>query len=113
MACKSNKNLFESLKETAKKKYYSEKISKYKHDAQKTWSIMKELVGKIKLRSSNLPRRITVNEVDIFDERKTANEFNAFFSNIGNKLASRISNASTTFKSHINKPDSTMETTRL
>ena len=31
---------------------------------------MKELVRKIKLKSSNLPRRITFNKVDIFDERK-------------------------------------------
>ena len=30
---------------------------------------MEELVGKIKLKSSNLPERITVNEVDIFYER--------------------------------------------
>ena len=40
---------------------------------------MKELVGKIKLKPSNLPRRITVSEVDIFDERKIVSEFNAFF----------------------------------
>ena len=45
---KSYKNLFESLKKKVKKKYYTEKISKYKHDAKKTWSIMKELIGKIK-----------------------------------------------------------------
>ena len=35
LAYKSYKNLFESLKKKAKKKYYSEKISKYKHDAKK------------------------------------------------------------------------------
>ena len=113
MAYKSYKNLFESLKKKAKKKYYSEKISKYKHDTEKTWSIMKELIGKIKLKSSNLPRRITVNEVDIFDKRKIANEFNAFFTNIGSKLASKIPNASTTFESYINKPDSIMKTKQL
>ena len=105
MAYKSYKNLFESLKKKAKKKYYSEKISKYKHDAKKTWSIMKELVGKIKLKPSNLPRRVTVNEVDAFDEPKIANEFNAFFTNIETKLASKIPNASRTFQSYINKPD--------
>ena len=93
LAYKSYKNLFESLKKKAMKKYYSEKISKYKHDAKKAWSIMKELIGKIKLKSSKLPKRITVNEVGILDERKIANEFNAFFTNIGNKLASKISNA--------------------
>ena len=74
---------------------------------------MKELIGKIKLKLSNLPRRITVNEVDIFDERKIAKEFNAFFANIGNKLASKIPNVSTTFESHTNKPDFAMETKQL
>ena len=113
MAYKSYKNLFESLKKKAKKKYYSEKISRYKSGAKKTWSIMKELIGKIKLKSSNLPRRITVNDVDIFDERKIANEFNAFFTNIGSKLASKIPNASTTFESYINKTDSMTETKQL
>ena len=39
------------------------KISKYKHSAKKTWSIMKELIGKIKLKSSNLLRIITNNEL--------------------------------------------------
>ena len=74
---------------------------------------MKELIGKIKLKSSNLPRRITVNEVGIFDERKIANEFNAAFINIGSKLASKIPNASTIFESYINKSDSIMETKQL
>ena len=71
---------------------------------------MKELIKKIKLKSSNLSRRITVNEVDIFDERKIADEFNPFFLSIRSKLASQIPNALTTFESYINKPDSIMET---
>ena len=80
---------------------------------KKTWSIMKELIGKIKLKSSNLPIRINVNEVDIFDKPKIANEFNAFFTNIRSKLASKIPNASTTFESYIIKPDSIMKTKQL
>ena len=51
---------------------------------------MKKLIGKMKLKSSNLPRRITVNKTDIFDVRKIANEFNAFFTNTGSKLPSKI-----------------------
>ena len=54
-----------------------------------------------------------MNEVDIFDERKIANEFNTFFTNIGSKLASENPNALTTFKSYINKPDSVMERKQL
>ena len=83
------------------KKCYSEKISKYKHDAKKTWRTMKELVGKTKLKSSNLARKIIFNEVDIFDELKIAIEFNPFFTNIGSKLASKIPNASTTLESYM------------
>ena len=74
---------------------------------------MKELIGKIKFKLSNLPRRITVNDIDNFDECKIANEFNAFFTGIGNKLASKIPNASTTFESYIKKTDSIMETKQL
>ena len=75
---------------------------------------MKELIQKMKFNSSKLPRRSTVNDVDIFfDEHKIANEFNTFFTNIGCKLASKSPNASATFKSYINKPDSIMETKQL
>ena len=42
-----------------------------------------------------------------------ANEFDAFFTSIGNKLASKIPNASTTFESYIKKTDSIMETKQL
>ena len=74
---------------------------------------MNELIGKMKLKSSDLPRKITINEVDIFDKRKIANEFNAFFKIIGSKLASKIPNASTTFESYTNKPNFIMETKQL
>ena len=74
---------------------------------------MKELIGQTKIKSSNFPRKIAGNEVDIFDERKIANEFNTFFTKIRSKLASKIPNASTTFKSCINKPDSIMETKKF
>ena len=72
-----------------------------------------ELRGKIKFKSSNLPRKITVNDVDVFDEGKIANEFNAFLVNFGSKFASKIPNSSTTFESYINKPDSIMEAKQL
>ena len=38
---------------------------------------------------------------------------NAFFKNIASKLASKITNSSTTVESYINKPDSIMETKQL
>ena len=35
-------------------------------------AVMKELIGKVKLKSPNLPRQITVNKVDLFDETKNS-----------------------------------------
>ena len=59
---------------------------------------MRKLVEKIKLESSNLSRRITDNKVDIFGDRKIANEFDAFFTDIRSKLANKFPNASTTIE---------------
>ena len=33
---------------------------------------MKELIGKVTLKSSNFPRKITVNKVDLFDRQKNS-----------------------------------------
>ena len=74
---------------------------------------MKELIGKMTLKSSNLPRKITVNKVDLFDQTKIAHEFNSFFTNIEKNLASKIRNASTLFEYFVNKSDFVMETKPL
>ena len=59
---------------------------------------MKEVIGKMTIKSSNLPRKITIDKVDLFDQTKIAHEFNSFFTNTGKNLASKISNASTPFE---------------
>ena len=63
---------------------------------------MKELIGKIRLKSSNLPRKITVNKVVTFNEHKIANKLNALLDHMGSNLANKIPNASTTFESYLN-----------
>ena len=74
---------------------------------------MKELIRKMTLKSSNLPRKITVNKIDLFDQTKIAHEFNSFFTNIEKNLASKIPNASTLFEYFVNKSDFVMETKPL
>ena len=66
LSYKSYKNIFENIKKKSMKKCY---------DAKKTWSIMKKLTVKKKLKSSNFLRETTVNEVDIFDECKVITAF--------------------------------------
>ena len=65
------------------------------------------------LRSLNLPRKITVSKVDLFEETKIAHEFNSFVTNEGKNLAKKIPNASTPFEYFVNKSDFVMETKPL
>ena len=40
------KNRFlDTIKKRSKKKFYSEKLQKFKGDARKTWSVMEEMLG--------------------------------------------------------------------
>ena len=71
---------------------------------------MKELIGKVTLKSSNLPRKIAVNKVNLFDETEIAHEFNSFFTNVRKILAREIVNAFTTFEYVVNRSDFVMET---
>ena len=72
-----------------------------------------ELIGKMTLKSSNLPGKMTVNKVELFDKKKIAHEFNSFFTNIGKNLARKIPNASSSFEYFVNKSDFVMETKPL
>ena len=110
---KTYKNLFETIKRRSKKKFYSEKLQKFKGDAKKTWSVMKEILGKCTTKSSTLPTKITVNKTDIFDTKKIADEFNKFFTNIGTDLANKIPNASKRFDFYITKVNTSMESQPL
>ena len=64
---------------------------------------MKNIIGKLKIKSTNLPRKITVNKVDVYNKREIVDSFNDFFTNIGQKLASQITKSSKIFETYINK----------
>ena len=72
---------------------------------------MKEILGKTTTKSSVLPTKITVsNKInDIFDEKKEADEFNNFFTNIKYDLANKIPNASKSFHSYVTKVNTSVK----
>ena len=99
---KNYKNLFYTIKKKAKKIYYSNKLLKCTGDVKKTWNVMKDIIGKSKTKSTNLSCKLTINKVDLYNKPKTADAFNDFFTNIGQKLASKILKSSKTFETYIN-----------
>ena len=66
---------------------------------------MKDIIGKPKIKTANLPRKLTFNKVDVYNKPEIANVFNDLFTNIGQKLASQIQKSSKTFETYINKVD--------
>ena len=54
------KTLSESLKKKSKKNYYSDLIDSYKYNIQKTWGVMKEIIGNKRVANAPLPNFITM-----------------------------------------------------
>ena len=63
---------------------------------------MKDIIGKSKIKSKSLPRKLTINKVDVYNKTEIADAFNDFFTNIGQELASQIPKSSKTFETQIN-----------
>ena len=64
---------------------------------------MKDIIGKSKIKSTNLLRKLIINKVNVYNKPEIADAFNDFFTNIGQKLASQIPKSSKTFETYINK----------
>ena len=74
---------------------------------------MKAVIGKSKIKSTNLLRKLTINKVNAYNKPEIANAFNEFLTNIGQKLVSQIPKSSKTFETYINKVNVIMKSTPL
>ena len=85
--------------------YYSNKLLKCTGDIKKTWNVMKDIIGESKMKSTNLPCKLTINKVVVYNQPEIDDAFNDFFINIAQKLASQIPKLPKTFETYINKVD--------
>ena len=76
-----------SLK-SAEKAHYAKLFEENKKNLKKSWSILKEIIGKAK--SSNLCTRFKVDGYFTTDKQKITDGFNKFYINVGPNLASKI-----------------------
>ena len=99
---KQCKILFESLKKKkSKRNYYSHLIDLYKYNINKTWDVMKEIIGNKRVTNAPLPNFITLKNREIFDKKEIAETFNNYFVNIGPNLATSIPENKMTFQNYI------------
>jgi len=80
---KQYRNLFNSLKRTAKQEYYKREFEKYKNNSKKTWQVINSMLNKANNKQSVL---------DYFmdDPVQVANNFCQFFTDVGPNLAQNI-----------------------
>ena len=79
-------NLQKSIRKTKKKAkitYYSKLLHKYKTDSNRTWQVMKEIIGKQKTKSNLIPQEIKADRTIIQNPQDIAEEFNKFFTCVG------------------------------
>ena len=74
---------------------------------------MKDIIGKSKIESTNLPRKLTINKVNVYNKLEIVDTFNDFLTNIAQKLANQIPKSSQTFETYINKANVIMNSKPL
>ena len=65
------------------------------------------------IKLTNLPRKLTINKVDVYNKPEIADAFNDFFTNIGRKLTSQIPKSSKIFEIYSNKVNAIMDSKPL
>ena len=84
------RNIFNSIKRTAKREHYCGLINKFKQNSKKLWSILNKIIGKTRVKL-DLPDKINDTQgILIMGYHAIANEFCKFFTEVGPNLASRI-----------------------
>ena len=81
-----------------KRDYYANEFQRFTNDCKTTWKLLNEITGR-KSKKSELPSyfKKTIStkdfenlEIKLEDDQTIANEFNAYFANVGSSLASKI-----------------------
>ena len=83
------KNTFEKIKNATKKYYYSNQLKNAEGNAKKTWDTMKEIIGKVKRSTHQLPKQLNYKDRLISEKHEIAESFNEFFVSIGKDFASK------------------------
>ena len=110
---KDYKNLFETIRKKSKYNYYNNELIKYKNNLKKTWNVMKDIIGKAKIQTNNLPRQIIRRDIIIKNPQEIAEEFNKFFINIGPELSSKIPNVQNNFENYLNYVNTSIESSEI
>ena len=81
--------IYNKLKRTLKINYFSQILDANKSNSKKTWSILKQAIGKNNDKSS-FPQSFSIDNENISDKGKIAEAFNNFFGKIGKSTSENV-----------------------
>ena len=79
-----------------------------RYNVTKTWEVIKEVIGKTKLYNDSLPKKLTINNQEIYSKNAIAESSNDFFINVGPNLAERIPETGKHFRTYLKNVDNIM-----
>ena len=83
--------MYNKIKRTAKKIYYVNMFATHKSNSKHIWSMLRQLINKSK-KSNSLPSTFVIKDTKISDPQTIAEEFNKFFSKIGQNVSDNVPN---------------------
>lgn len=84
------RNKLNALIKKTKNKYFKTMIEKNKNCSKNLWNAVKQFTNNYKNNDKKITKIVTDNGNEITDPKQIANTYNTFFSQIGEKLASKI-----------------------
>lgn len=99
---KQYRNTLTSLIRSAKENYYKSKLKENTGNTKKTWDIVNTIMGKSS--DKKLPNFVSFHDHDSYSNQEIAESFNAYFSNVANRLAMNIQEAPDPFTSYMPEP---------
>ena len=94
------------VRRKAKRKYYYEKFNNAKHDPKEMWKMLNDLI-KDRTKTKGV-KELKIGDEIVTDKQKISNEFNKFFSEVGEKTGEEITEVETDPMSYLKgePPDS-------
>ena len=100
---KKYNTVYNRVKRNMKLLYYKTAIEESRSDIKKTWTILKQAMGKMRNKSS-LPQYFSINDTMISDRQQVAEGFNTFFTNVSVSTSHDVPLSNKCFTSSMPQP---------
>ncbi len=100
---KNYRNFYNKLKRKAKQSFYTTKITEFKNDARKLWTLLKDITKKTNDKTSFF-NSFTIDGRLVNDPKEISNSFCKFYNSVGVKFASKIGSSNKHYSDYMPEP---------